>query len=683
MNINIDGVVERKEIWVDPNTDNNLFKLSWELDMYKPYIVAGIECFPGNEWVEFESWDYLPIWETWGWVDDLEIKRAQIKGTIYSHLDREKNLIHQGIKVISLFFLDKVENYRVYNADGSTSLWKYSEIFEEEYKKILAEPKYQKFYSSDEVQKYISSDISKIHDGYFAKDKKWTIKDSTERGNQDDELAYELIMKDKERLLSFETPLRFIFSHSALREWWDNPNVFQICTLVETTDPFTKRQKIGRWLRLPVNQEGERIRDENINILTVVANESYEEFAEKLQKEMEQETWVRFWYVDPLSFSHILTLSENWEWEAIPLWGKKSQELFSHLEEKWYISSKGKISQKLKEDIARESVELPEAYTQLSWEVMQELRKSIKVLPVFNRNDRIEVQINKQVYLSEDFKELWNKIKYKTYYKIDFNIEEFIADCVQDIFRMESIPVSKIIMQWVRLDVNKKWIDASDPYKTKRHELTGFKDDLPDIVRMIEENTGLKRSTIINMLLQSKRLDDFMKNPQKFIEKVIAIINNNKRKRIVNGIKYEKLWDDYYYTMEQLESQEVLSNFKNNTLEVSKSIYTHTVYDSGVEKEFAEKMNNNDDVKLFVKLPDWFKINTPLWSYNPDWAILYEKDGVEKLYFVIETKGSFHEVDLRMKETEKISCAKRHFEALGNEVKYDVVDTFDTFESKI
>ena len=681
ININKDWIVSKKTIEVNPNKKNNLYLLSWELDVYRWYIISWIDCYKWNEWIEFESWKYLRLWDVWWWVNDLEIKRAQIRWTIYSHLDKEVVLLNKWIKVISLFFLDKVENYRIYNEDWSINRWVYASIFEEEYTKIIKETKYNNLFTTDKFKKLLWVDISKIHDWYFAKDKKW-YKNSTERWNADDEIVYELIMKDKERLLSFETPLRFIFSHSALKEWWDNPNVFQVCTLIESVDNFTKRQKIGRWLRLPVDQEWNRIKDEDINVLTVIANESYEQFAETLQKEMENETWVKFGYIETQIFAHILfTNYETWLKE--PLWHNMSEEIFNHLHKTWYIKKDGKVEQKLKEDIVKDNFVLPEKFDEVKWAIITEIKQVIKKLPVFNNKERVNVKVNKQVLLSPEFNELWDKIKYKTFYNIDFDIADFVKDCTRDIAKMEAIPLSKIIMQWVKLNIEKKWITTTDPYRTRRTELKWYKDNLPDLIRMIEENTSLKRNTIIKILIDSNRLIDFTNNPQKFIEKVVEIINDNKRVRIVDWIKYEKIWNDYFYWQELFEEKELLSNFINNTIPVNKSVYTHTIYDSDVEKTFAEKMNSNDDVKLFVKLPDWFKIDTPLWNYNPDFAILYEKNWVEKLYFVIETKGSSKENQLRLTEKEKITCARKHFECIWNEVRYEVVEDFEEFEMKV
>lgn len=681
INQNKDGTVNKKTISVNAGSKNNLYLLSWELDVYKGYIIAGIEAMPGNEGIEFESGKYLRLWDTWGGTNDLEIKRAQIRGTIYSHLDKEASLLKKGIKVITLFFLDKVDNYRVYWEDGAIWKWVYASIFEEEYSKIITEAKYNHLFSSDEFKKLLGQDVSKIHDGYFAMDKKWKLKDSTARGNADDESAYELIMKDKERLLSFDTPLRFIFSHSALKEWWDNPNVFQICTLVDTVDTFSKRQKIGRGLRLPVNQDGERIRNEDINILSVVANESYESFAESLQKEMEAETGIKFGYIEPQIFTDIIETTESGDKQ--PIWYRKSEAIYKYLEQEGYIKASGKVEPKLKEELAKETFNLPDEYHEIQGAIITEIKQVIKKLPIFNANEKVSVTLNKEVLLSAEFSELWDKIKYKTYYHINFDRDDLIQECIRTIRQMEAIPTSKILMQWAKINVQKKWVTVADPYRTKRTDLKGYKDNLPDLVRMIEENTWLKRTTIIQVLTESKRLGDFTNNPQKFIEQVIRIINDTKRTRIVDGITYERIWDEFYYTMKEFEEKDVLSHFINNTIPVEKSIYSHAIHDSDVEKTFASRMNDNDDVKLFVKLPDWFKIDTPLGNYNPDWAILYNKNGEEKLYFVIETKGSSDVSQLRFNESWKISCARKHFECLSDEIRYEVVSDFDEFELKV
>src|SRR5699024_424653 len=303
------GSVKRERKQVDPNSKNDLYLLSGKRDLYQGYVIAGIDCNPGNESIEFESGRLLHVGEIIGGLDDNTLKRYQIRETIRTHLDRELQLVHQGIKVLTLFFIDKVENYRIYPDEGDWEKGKYAIMFEEEYDKLIRQPKYQTLFEEDN---YISNqNAADVHDGYFAKDKRGNYKNTriTKTGKvsitKADESTFNLIMKDKERLLSFDTPLRFIFSHSALKEGWDNPNVFQLCTLVETQDILTKRQKIGRGLRLPVNQQGERQYDENINVLTVVANESYEDFAASLQTEMENETGIRFGYLEEHAFALI------------------------------------------------------------------------------------------------------------------------------------------------------------------------------------------------------------------------------------------------------------------------------------------------------------------------------------------------------------------------------------------
>ena len=287
--------------------------------------------------------------------------------------------------------------------------------------------------------------------------------------------------------------------------------------------------------------------------------------------------------------------------------------------------------------------------------------------------------------LTDEFKTLRDKIKYKTYYQIDFVVDSFVDDCIHDITTMDAIPASKIVLQRVWVNIGKKWVTTQDPHKITMVDIAGYRNNLPDIVRIVEENTGLKRSTIVKILTESKRLDaDFVRNPQKFIEKVIALINDKKKARIVDGIKYEKIGDDFFWTQKKFEDKEIIQCFTSNTIPATKSIYSHVIYDSEtIELPFAERLIHNDDVKFFIKLPDWFKIDTPLGGYNPDRAVLYEKNWIEKLYFVLETKWSNQENQRRETENQKIKCAKKHFASLDTGVWYEVVSNFDEFIEKI
>jgi len=676
------GSVKREKVQVNPNSKNDLYILSGERELYQGYVIAGIDCTPSNESIELESGKLIYIDEVIGGLDDDTLKRYQIRETIRTHLDRELKLIHQGIKVLTLFFIDKVENYRIYPEEGEWQKGKYAKMFEEEYEKLIKLPKYKTLFEEDE---YISNQNPEdVHDGYFAKDGKGKYKDTriTKTGKisitKADESTFNLIMKEKEKLLSFDTPLRFIFSHSALKEGWDNPNVFQICTLVETQDILTKRQKIGRGLRLPVNQQGVRLYDENINVLTVVANESYEEFATSLQTEMEDETGIRFGYLEEHAFA-LITDENNEE-----IGYETSERIFEYLIDQKYVNKKGKVEEKLKEAIVEQTLEVPEEYQTIKKEIENEIRKVIKKLPVFNKNDKVEIKLNKEVLLSPEFEQLWNQIKYKTTYSVEMKSNKLIKESIKQIKKLRRIRARRVFRENAYVDIDRSGVTAESRSLRTEEVLEEVK-QLPDILRYLQEQTNLKRRTLVEILVGCDRLEDFERNPQAFMEEVMKIINREKRQLIMDGIKYERIGDQDYYEQTLFENEELIGYMKANAVEVShdKSVYNYIKYDSLIEKQFAEKLNNDEDVKLFIKLPSSFKIDTPLGYYNPDWAVLIEKDDVEKLYFVVETKGTTDKDQLRFVEHEKIQCGEKHFEALETRAKYKLASDFSKFKEEV
>lgn len=681
------GTVKRSTKEINPGTRNNLFTLSGERELYKGYILEGINAEPGNESIEFTNGKYLKLGGVIGGLDDDELKRLQIRETIRAHLDKELSLVHKGIKVLSLFFIDRVDNYRLYPKDAPYEKGKYALMFEEEYQKLIKLPKYHTLFEEDQ---YIANHkAEEVHDGYFSRDRQGKYKDSRVtktgelRSNKDDESAFELIMKEKEKLLSFETPLRFIFSHSALKEGWDNPNVFQICTLVESKDPLTKRQKIGRGLRLPVNQYGERQYDENLNLLTVVANESYHDFAESLQKEMEEETGVKFGFIEEQSFATLTIVDEETGKEK-EIGYERSADIFASLVKENYLSKAGELTDKLIEEISEESFEVPVEHIELQYGITEVLKNSIKKLPVFNRDERVDIQMNKQVFLTEEFNDLWNRIKYKTTYSVSLDTEKLIKNSVNGIRKMDTISARKIRTEKANIHTERKGV-TGEGKGFRVTELEDEKRSIPDILRYLQDHTTLKRKTLIDILIQSGRLEDFKKNPQAFMEAVVKIINKEKQSMIIDGIKYEKIGEHEYFSQILFEEQELIGYLKKSAVEVTgdKSIYNYIQYDSNVEKSFAEDLDKDEDVKLYVKLPASFAIETPLGNYNPDWAILLDKDSVEKLYFVIETKGTTDLMELRGRESAKIKCGKKHFEALQTDVAYKVSDSYEEFKENV
>ncbi len=755
------GKVTRKKINVKTHDD---LKDKTKRDLYSGYVISNLDYNPENKVVYFENQDPLKIGESIGDINNDEVKYQQIKATIKAHLDKELSLVKKDIKVLSLFFIDEVKNYQVYNDDKTVSKGKYQIMFEQAYNELISKSKYKPLLNSKirNIQ-----DAERVKGAYFAEDakNKGKLKDSKERKSgfsADDVRAFDLIMKRKELLLSFDSSVRFIFSHSALKEGWDNPNVFQICTLVDTKDTFTKRQKIGRGLRLAVNQDGERVthqKDETVNVLTVIANESYEEFASTLQSEIQEECGIKFGHLEENAFQNIVVHKDD---EDTQLGYEASKEIFAFMMDKGYISSKGaskgKINESLKRAIVDETVEVPAQYEEIKEEIINVIKKSTRRLPIENTKDKVVIKPRKEVLLSPEFKDLWDRIKQKTTYprkevllspefkdlwdrikqkttyRVAFDDERFIKRCLEEMDELRPRR-SKINIDRVDIEIKRKGVevDFKDTIKQDLQQRTYRLPDLireiqdatmitrstiidillkadkwelfklnphqfiektikifnPDLIREIQDATMITRSTIIDILLKADKWELFKLNPHQFIEKTIKIFNSVKRELIVEGIKYEKIDDYYQQSQFEVEKDEdaLVGYLEKNAIATSddnpRSLYTHVLYDSGVERDFVERLENDEDVKLYVKLPSWFTVDTPLGGYNPDWAILMEKYDVKKLYFVIETKGSLEKDDLRRRERDKIRCAKKHFKVLESGVSYEVATDFDEIKDSI
>lgn len=664
------GVVKRKPVVVRQGDD--LYDKSKGRDVYEGYIVNEIYCEEGNEYVDFTSKsDILRIGKPVGDVDDLAIKEQQIRKTIEEHLNKELVLNKQGIKVLSLFFIDRVANYRYYDEDGNPQKGIYAELFEKHYTDLIKKPKYNTLFKDIDLD----TAAEEVHNGYFSADRKGVLKD-TSGVTLADEDAYNLIMKDKERLLSFDTKLRFIFSHSALREGWDNPNVFQICTLNETRSEVKKRQEIGRGLRLCVNQDGERQHGFSTNTLTVMANESYEDFAAELQREYEEETGIRFGFIEKHLFANIPVEEKD---GSIKYLGQKASEsIYQEFLDNNYIDDKGRVQDKLKIDLKNNRLKLSEEFEPVKVEVIALARKATSKLNIKNNDDKEKVKLNKQVYLDPSFKELWDRVKYKTTYSVDFDSEKLIEESCKEIQSSISVSSAKLIYTKAGLDINAGGISAEEGERYAV-ALDDLQENIPDIIAYLQNETNLTRKTIVEILIRSKTLHLFKKNPQRYMEQVAQIIGAKMRLMIVDGIKYTKLGEDHYYAQELFETEELTGYLNKNMIESKKSVFDYVVYDSGKEESFAKGFESNKNVKLYAKLPNWFKIPTPLGTYNPDWVVLIEVDGKEKLYFVVETKGNIMFDSLRPVEREKIRCGKKHFEALGNELVFKEDDNVDEF----
>lgn len=558
------------------NSGDDLFAI-FNRDVYQGYILDRINVEEG--YIEFSNGKIFYVGQKDEGLHE-EIIKYQIQRTIEDHFEKEAKLKDRGIKVLSLFFIDRVVNYRQY-VEGGAAKGKFALWFEESYKLIQSKPKFAGV---------LGYPVEEVHNGYFSQDKSGDWKDTKGDSLVDDD-TYELIMKDKERLLDPSIPLRFIFTHSALREGWDNPNVFQICTLNETTSEIKKRQEIGRGLRLPVNKDGERIRDDSVNILTVVANESYEDFAKKLQNEIEEETGVEFG---------------------------------------------GRIKDKRKRQVLK-------------------LRKGYQ--------------------LDENFKEIWDKIKYKTHYQVDFDSEELISKSIH-ILKDIAIQKPRISNIRARINMNELGLSADVRDGSGATVINPEYVVIPDILGKIQTQTNLTKKTIFRILKESEKIDDILINPQQVVDESVKAINIVMRKLMVDGIKYEKI-NDQVWEMRRFEDKE-LEVYLDNLVEIKnkeKTLYDYILVDSEtIERPFAQELDSREDVKFYFKLPSWFTIDTPLGNYNPDWAVVFEGD--KRIYFVAETKGTNNLYDGSLSESEiqKILCGQKHFR-LFESVTYKAVKT--------
>ncbi|MFH0782292.1 MAG: DEAD/DEAH box helicase family protein [Pseudomonadota bacterium] len=665
------GGVQRREVMVQ---DGDNLEQTTNRSMYADCRIGEIRVGKGNELMELRvpgGEEFLKPGQAWGDVDALAMQREMIRHTIRQHLDKEKRLRPQGIKVLSLFFVDAVDKYRQYDADGKTVKGVYARLFEEEYRRAAKHPDYTTLFREVDLA-HAAEDV---HNGYFSIDKKggWTDTAENNQSNRDNaERAYNLIMKEKEKLLSFETPLKFIFSHSALREGWDNPNVFQICALREMGTERERRQTIGRGLRLCVNQEGQRVRGFEVNTLTVIATEGYQQFAENLQKEIEADTGIRFGIVEDHQFAGMAIADSSGK--ITPLGPEKSKELCAHLKEHGYVDKKGKVQDSLKKALKDGTLDLPEDFAAQRDQITAILKKLAGRLEIKDASERRQVRTRQVVLHSPEFKALWDRIKYKTTYRVHFDNEKLLESCIDALRNAPPIPRPRL--QWRKADIaiGKAGVEATERQGATTVVLDETDIELPDLLTDLQDRTQLTRRTIHRILTGSLRLDDFKRNPQQFIELAAEAINRCKRLAVVDGIKYQKLGSEHFYAQELFE-QEELTGYLKNLLAAEKSVYEQVVYDSDPEANFADELEKNNAVKVYTKLPGWFTIPTPLGGYNPDWAVLIEEDGTERLYFVVETKSSLFVDALRDKEKAKIDCGKAHFKALEdreNPVKYIV-----------
>jgi len=648
----------------------DLFALSQERPTYQTgYEITEINAEPGKEFIRFSSGKVLRLGEETGGMQD-DVWRVQIKHTVRKHLEKEVQLLGRGIKVLSLFFIDSVANYRTYDEAGRSGPGKFATYFEE----VLAE------YAKDArfaALPWLKRPASEVHNGYFAADKlkkgqtERILKDSRGEGTTAaDNEVYELIMQRKEDLLAESEPLRFIFSHSALREGWDNPNVFQICTLNERASTMTKRQEIGRGLRLPVDHNGQRVFDESVNKLFVMANESYEEFASTLQKEYERDCGVTFGKV-PITI--LAQLERIVDGEPMPVGKATAETVMQALVEQGMVDSAGKLLPAFDPRQPDFKLELPDPIADLAPAVVDVLATYHMERHVRRERDEGTNKLKKEVLLDPAFMALWDKIKPKTMYRVEFQTEELVSRAVSAIKRIHKIEPSRIRVAIGDVNPVRGGVQAT-AMSVVHETIDTSSRPLPDILAYLQNETELTRSTLVRILKDSGRMPEFFNDPQKFMDSVAKILTHELRRLIVDGIKYERVPGDHpqsEWEMALFKNEELIDYL--NSLPVKHSLYEYVEYDSEVERQFAKQLDDREDVKLFVKLPRWFTIDTPVGKYNPDWAIIKHED--ETIYLIRETKGAHDVTKLRNAESDKILCGQRHFEALGLPFKVAVSAT--------
>lgn len=650
-----------KEKSITVKKGDDLFVRSEERANYRDgYQITAIHAEPGEEYIQLNSGRRLRLGEEIGGVRD-DLWRAQIRHTVRRHLDNELKVQARGIKVLSLFFIDRVANYRTYDDNGAVK-GKFAEAFEAELAELAKDALYAPL-------AWLKEPVDRLHDGYFAKDKSGSFKD-TRGDTQADDDAYNLIMKDKERLLDPVEPLRFIFSHSALREGWDNPNVFQICTLATSTSAIKKRQEIGRGLRLPVDRTGVRVFDETINRLYVMANESYEDFARALQTEYEQDCGVTFGKVPLTAIARITRVVGDQE---VQIGKAEAEKVRAALVTAGMTDAEGKIAPAFDPKKKDFKLGLPKALANIEPAVIDLLSSYRIERHVTRERDERRNKFKKEVALTPEFQVLWDKIKPRTLYRVEFATDELVTRAAKAIKQMERIEAPKITVTTSRVDIRRGGVAATAIGMTEDSTGRGSL-ALPDILAYLQNETDLTRSTLVRILREAGRLAEVYANPQRFLDQVTRILHTELHKLLVDGIKYERIpgtGPDAEWEMLRFQNEEMINYL--TALQVQHGLYEFVEYDSEVERQFAADLDAREDIKLFVKLPRWFVVETPLGDYNPDWAVV--KQDRSTVYLVRETKGTKDFEKLRSSEADKVRCGRKHFEAL--DVPFSVVTKAD------
>ena len=672
----------------------NVYQQSRELQEYENFGKIEIDGY--NRCIKFMNGKtFITLYEgdVMGAVNDIVIRKAQIRETIKAHIEKERKLFHQGIKCLSLFFIGHVENYRKYE-NGGTSNGEYADMFEEAYKDIVGSMQL-KFGDDVEYIKYLQRyTADQVHDGYFAKDKKGNIVDSKGKEGDNEMRGYQLIMKGKEILLSYkETPVRFIFSHSALKEGWDNPNVFQICMLKESDNTTQKRQEVGRGMRLCVNQNGER-QDESVlhggvfevNELTVIASESYQSFAAGLQKEIATAVVDRPKTVQPSIFAGILLTAPDGQQHKVD--ELEANFVFVELAKQGYVNKQGQLTPKYHEAKQEGTLDFGD-YNDYKSDIVRELDTVFNpdAIKIENGRKVREPKFNSKKFELKQFQELWRKINHQTYYTVDFKTDELIEKAVTQLdihLKVSDIQLRVVTGTMDRIG-SKQQLQQGTAMGVTDNQTISVREEIGnevryDLIGKLVENTGLTRRAVVTILKKIKptTFNQFKTNPEEFIIKAGNIINECKAIAVIEHVQYHKL--DKQFKSDIFNSTTLKGKIGDNAIESKKSLYDLVVVDSkGIEMNFAKELEGRNEVAVYTKLPGGFYINTPVGHYNPDWAIVFnEEPDIKHIYFVAETKGSLEESQLRESERSKIECARRHFATIADStVTYDVVRNYN------
>ena len=670
----------------------NLYVESGELDQYRGFTISQIDY--NHDTVEFKNGEVLHAGEATGDVNERDIRRIQIRETIKAHVDKEKQLFAQGIKVLSLFFIDEVVKYRDY--EQADEKGEYARVFEAEYETLKEEYLSELAIDNEEYRKYLAGiDAATTHNGYFAIDKKTKrLKDpavGARSVDSDDVDAYDLILKDKERLLSFGEPTRFIFSHSALREGWDNPNVFVMCMLKHSDNTISRRQEVGRWLRLAVNHFGDRIDHpsivHDINVLTVVASESYKAFVSGLQKEISETLTARPRKADEAYFTGKVLNTEKGPVDVTPQTAKK---IYFYLVKNDYIDDNDAITQtyhdaKEKGHLADFSEEL-QPYAAEIIDLIDSIFDDSK-LPKVDDGRKPKTNPLNANFRKKEFQELWSRINKKAVYRVEFESEELITKAVSALNKnLRVTPLQYTVHTGIQADgLTDDQLKKGDGFKVTgtSNEAGGsvYSSVRYDLVGKIAENVHLTRKTVAEILtrISPPIFEQFQKNPEHFIAEASRLISEQKATAIIEKLEYDEI--EQKYETDIFTAAQTGQDFSRATEKLKSHIYDYCMTDSNTERRFVTEMDTSSEVVVYAKLPRGFLIPTPVGDYNPDWAIAFKKGSVKHIYFVAETKGSMSSMKLRELEKTKIECARKFFDEVNSKlasehVKYDVVTDF-------